>query len=423
MGGSASIDGGTMVCTYSNGSVGIKARYLVQLEAHMGLPAKRPIVTIEDEQCMMAVWAAVVRGTSAFCPRDHITPTKFFYTTFYSLLFAAKPSIRRLFRSSMTLQGRVLTALIGALATATRTDHSTFNIQQLALHHAKYGATNDDYVVLGNTLLQTLFVVSGTDWSTDAHNAFLNAYCLYYYIMLPVILQASPRPIKSSLCANVVATEAIACDITRIVLFVNHPLRYHPGDAVLLQLAIPDAEGDGIRRAFPLTSICENTNGKIEICVQRRDKVSNWLCDRRQEDVVHVCWITSGIHLETDTPEFIAPKLLFVSQGVDGAPFVAMTKGLYAVQDKYPGDIVWLQIADEPIAYFCELEWHRCRVVAEAQITKQRLQAVAPDISERHMFVSGSAAFIESVCDLFLDAGGTQCTVYSFEDIPTSDDI
>ncbi|OQR92903.1 hypothetical protein ACHHYP_03065 [Achlya hypogyna] len=413
--GAASLEDTSMVYVDDDGSVGIRDNFRVLLAPDMGMSIKEPIVTPKHEALMRSHWAIVVKGTEAFDREKHVTPTKFFYTTFYSLLFEASPSIRPMFRSSMTFQGRMLTGVIGALATATHADNGIFNIQQLAVNHAKYGATNEHYITLGETLLQTLAIVSGSAWTEAIKIAYLNAYCLYYYIMLPVILDTPPAHIKTSLRALVTAKEMLADDIARITITVDFPLRYHPGDAVLLHLPMPSGDE---RRAYAITSLCEDARGTFEICVQSSSASSSWLVDAEVNAAVGVYWIMAGLHFETDTPATLPRKPLFVSEGIGAAPFLAMVKGLRSVLGDMEGDVVWLQVAPAPVEYFTNpwaTRWDRCGIFADSAVTQSGLLAIAPDLAERHLYVAGSATFIETTKELFVAAGGAQYDVYSFD--------
>ncbi|OQS03150.1 hypothetical protein THRCLA_04543 [Thraustotheca clavata] len=410
MGGAVSQEEASMVYCCPDGALRIKPSFLAVLQDEMELDVKDPIVTREQEALIKKNWTAVCNGTNAFAMEKSMTPAKFFYTTFYSIFFREAPSVRPMFRSSMTFQGRMLTGVIGSLATAVHAETSIANIQQLAINHAKYGATKEHYAALGRTLLQTLEIVSGSEWSEEIKKAYLTSYCFLYYIMLPVVLDTPPTLQKASLRAIIKNKEMLSSDIARLTIEVHFPLRYHPGDSVFLCLPMREADA---RRSYAITSLYEPHSTTFDICVQNTSITSAWLCNVSVDSHVRVYWIDSALHFETDTPELLPLKPLLVSEEIGAAPFYVMVKGLHSVHESFNGDVIWLQCASKPIEYFQTpfvnaTSWNRCRIATDTSLTQARLLEIAPDLAERQLYIVGSAAFVAEAKRIFIAAGGTE---------------
>ncbi|OQR91327.1 hypothetical protein ACHHYP_04798 [Achlya hypogyna] len=416
MGGGASHEESSMVSTDEDGNLGIKESFLAVLMEAMDLDVKRPYVTKEHETLIKNNWIAVNRGTVAFDPSKHLTPTKFFYTTFYSLMFKEAPSIRPMFRSSMTVQGKVLAGIIGTMATVIKSRNVVQVCQDLAARHTTFGATKEHYNVMGLVLLKTLAIISGPEWNDAVHEAYYTAYCFLYYLMLPVIMDKQPKPIKPWLPGKITAKEAIATDTVRLSIVMDFPLRYHAGDSILLGLPLPTGEE---RRSYAITSVYDANVKAFEICVQARGPASQWLHDINLDMNVNVYWINGGVHFETDTPESIPKKILLVSDGIGAAPFHAMIKGLHLVQDKWDGTVAALQIGPEPIPAF-NIHWNRCTIKTEKSLGPGSLASAAADFSTRRLYIAGVQAFVDEVTSLFVSGGGNpkEIEVYSWDNTP-----
>ncbi|EQC41381.1 hypothetical protein SDRG_01352 [Saprolegnia diclina VS20] len=331
-----------------------------------------------------------------------MTPVKFFHTTFYAKLFARVPSARRLFRSSMTLQGKSITGMVHTLATLIRSHDVVETAQRLATMHASYGACKEHYADVGLTLLETLEAVSGPVWSEQIKTAYLNAYCFVYYLMLPVILSTPVTPLAPSVDAHIVATDAIASNVYRLRIAVDLPLRYHPGDAVVV--GVPLAIGE-VRAVVALTSLYDANSREIEVCVENVDKVSEWLCNAPLQSTLQVFWVVSSLHWELDTPAFLPRKALFLSQGAAGAPFFATVRALHAAS--IDCDVLWLQSGSESIPYFehpfDDIPWARCQIA----LVDAPTALCSYDVAGWHAYIAGSTDFVETSTQSFVQAGGS----------------
>ncbi|KDO21876.1 hypothetical protein SPRG_12378 [Saprolegnia parasitica CBS 223.65] len=424
MGSGLSVEENSMLYVDAHGALGLKETYVAPLEASMDLDIKRPLVTKEHEALIHKHWAVVCRGTSAFQKEKHLTPTKFFASTFYATLFKAAPGVRPMFRSSMTVQGKALTGLVATLATVIKANNVAEVCINLARMHAQYGATRAHYTGVGLALLETLQAVSANEWSTEIRTAYLTSYCLLYYLMLPTIIETPRRPLQPSLPGHIARKERLAHGVMKLSIALDFPLRYHAGDSILLGLPLPN--GEEVRRSYALTSLFDpsHTNA-IDICVEARGDASQWLVDAPIETVLNVYWINTGVHFETDTFTSIPHRLLFVSHGLGAAPVYAMVKGLYAIRSQYEGDICMLQVFEEsPIPYFQSVcsdgPWSSLKIATATTLTQEALLELAPDVATRHLYVAGPPAFVDATSRLFLENGGDaqNLVVYSFDNTP-----
>ncbi|KDO21877.1 hypothetical protein SPRG_12379 [Saprolegnia parasitica CBS 223.65] len=392
MGGGASHEEASMVNVDEDGNLSIKESFLSFLMDAMDLDVKRPVVTKEHEALIKANWAAVNKGTVAYDAAKHLSPTKFFYTTFYSLMFKEAPSIRPMFRSSMTVQGKVLAGIIGTMSTVIKSKNVVQVCQDLAARHTTFGATKEHYNVMGLVLMKTLAIISGPEWNDAVHEAYLTAYCFLYYLMLPVIMDKQPKPIKPSLPGKITAKETIGDNTVRLSITMDFPLRYHAGDSILLGLPLHTGE---VRRSYAISSVYDAEVKPFDICVEAVSESSKWLVEANVDSVVNVYWINGGVHFETDTPDSIPKKLLFVSQGIGAAPFHAMTKGCHSIKDKWDGDIAALHVTSNPISAFQTIHWDRCTMATANELSTEALLGVAPDLAHRRLYIAGSTAFAE----------------------------
>ncbi|OQR91318.1 hypothetical protein ACHHYP_04799 [Achlya hypogyna] len=387
----------------------------------MDLEIKRPIVTKDHEAMIHNHWAIVCRGTAVFQKEKHLTPTKFFAKTFYATLFKIAPGSRPMFRSSMTVQGKALTGLVAVMATVMKADNVVETCQDLARMHARFGATKAHYSSVGTALLETLEIVSGPEWSAEIRSAYLTSYCLLYYLMLPVILETPRRPIQTSLPGHIARKDALGANTVRLLIVLDFPLRYHPGDSILLGVPLPTGE---VRRSYVITSLHSPGASTFEICVQAIGEASKWLCAASLDAAVNVYWINPGVHFETDTFTSIPHRLLFISHGISVAPFFAMIKGLYAIKSQYEGDVAALQCYEgPPIAYFqrpFEGDWANCHIVTAAKFTVTGALDLTPDLAQRHLYISGPVEFVQEATRHFIEAGGAESNivVYSFDNTP-----
>ncbi|RHZ01272.1 hypothetical protein DYB31_014743 [Aphanomyces astaci] len=171
MGGAVSVENAEIIYVAEDGAIGLTESFASRFENDMPFDIKRPVVTRQHEALIKENWSAICQGTSAFDAVKHLTPTKFFYRTFYNMLFETAPSLRPIFRSSMTVQGKSLAGIIKTLATVINGANIVSAAHGLAKGHLKYGTKKDHYTAVGQNLLQTLEIVSGDKWTPEISTA------------------------------------------------------------------------------------------------------------------------------------------------------------------------------------------------------------------------------------------------------------
>ncbi|KAF0684597.1 Aste57867_23401 [Aphanomyces stellatus] len=419
----------TILQVSSDGAIGLTHAFLVYFYESMPPPFKleQPNFTTTHEALIKTNWTAISHGTSAFDPRRHLTPSKFFYTTFYRTLFRADPSLRAMFRSSMTVQGKSLAGILNTLIMVVHGNHFITTIQTIAEQHLVVGVTKHHYAVFGQALLDALELVSGDAWSAGMRDAYLNAYSLVFYIMLPIILTAAPDPIAASLLATIAASTAISPTAKRISLVFDFSLRFHPGDAIWLGLPLPTGY---VRRHFCITSISMEGTNAIDICVESLGEASQWLCDQPVGATVDLFWVESDVRLEIDTPHTLPPHIVFASDGIGCIPCLVMLEGLYLVRDVYRGSVVSIQSAPSPndIALFktgvsstghgqAICDWDASTIVYAPTISVETLGQHVPKIEDAEFYVCGPAAFVAATQSAWVTAGGAEDRMheYSFD--------
>ncbi len=98
---------------------------------------------------------------------------------FYSKLFNDKPSLRRMFPSSMNDQYRKLMDMLNTII--ARLDHLnelSDDIAAMAQRHVQYGVRPAHYKLVGKALLWTLEKGLGHDWTPDVSQAWITCYTI-----------------------------------------------------------------------------------------------------------------------------------------------------------------------------------------------------------------------------------------------------
>ena len=96
---------------------------------------------------------------------------------FYARLFGLDPSVKRLFKSDMTEQGKRLMAMISVAAKGL--DHIEDlvpAVQDLGRRHAGYGVQQDHYATVGVALLGTLEEALGDEFTSEVKEAWSSVY-------------------------------------------------------------------------------------------------------------------------------------------------------------------------------------------------------------------------------------------------------
>jgi hemoglobin-like flavoprotein len=98
---------------------------------------------------------------------------------FYNRLLELDPSLRALFTSDMTEQGRKLMGMITvAVNGLDRLDEIIPAVRALGKRHSGYGVTDDHYDTVATALLWTLEPGLGDAFTDDTRNAWIKTYTL-----------------------------------------------------------------------------------------------------------------------------------------------------------------------------------------------------------------------------------------------------
>ncbi len=104
---------------------------------------------------------------------------------FYERLFEVAPQVRRLFRSDMNTQGRMLMATLGLVVNNLEQPERVLGmIGKLGARHQDYGARPEHYPVVGETLLWTLQQGLGKGFTPAHRRAWQEAYALLSGLMI-----------------------------------------------------------------------------------------------------------------------------------------------------------------------------------------------------------------------------------------------
>ena len=98
---------------------------------------------------------------------------------FYTRLFELDPTLRSMFRSDMSQQGRKLMDALRAVVANLRTiDRVIPGVQAMARRHVKYGVKAEDYATVGHALIDTLRKAFGSAFTEELSESWLAAYTL-----------------------------------------------------------------------------------------------------------------------------------------------------------------------------------------------------------------------------------------------------
>ncbi|MBV8099008.1 MAG: hemin receptor [Verrucomicrobia bacterium] len=124
-------------------------------------------MTKDDKQLVRDSWAKVmpISDTAA--------------ELFYNRLFELDPSLRPLFTSDMTEQGRKLMGMITvAVNGLDRLDEIIAAVRALGKRHSGYSVTDDHYDTVATALLWTLERGLGDAFTDATRNAWIKTYTL-----------------------------------------------------------------------------------------------------------------------------------------------------------------------------------------------------------------------------------------------------
>ena len=96
---------------------------------------------------------------------------------FYARLFGLDPSVKRLFKSDMTEQGKRLMAMMSvAVKGLDHIEDLVPAVQDLGRRHARYGVQQDHYATVGVALLGTLEEALGDEFTSEVKEAWSSVY-------------------------------------------------------------------------------------------------------------------------------------------------------------------------------------------------------------------------------------------------------
>jgi hemoglobin-like flavoprotein len=109
-----------------------------------------------------------------------------FTKTFYANLFADYPEVEPLFANAqMQEQGKKLFAsLVLTIDSLRRPEFLTKTLRGLGTRHIKYGVLPQHYPMVGNSLLKSLKLFLGKDWTIEVERAWIEAYTAVSNLML-----------------------------------------------------------------------------------------------------------------------------------------------------------------------------------------------------------------------------------------------
>lgn len=220
--------------------------------------------------------------------------------------------------------------------------------------------------------------------------------------------------------------------VCRRVLDITHDVRsfqfeplgeaaftFDPGQFITVQLEI---DGEKIARCYTISSPPTRPH-LMSITVKRvvGGPVSNWLHDNLTPGSRIVALAPRGAFTVTGTQ---AEKYLFLSAGSGITPVMSMTRTLYDLGSdadvlfvhsaRTPADIIFRRELDSIAAvmpnirvnHVCEGDYPAERWTGlRGRLSTAMLQAIAPDVCEREIFVCGPAAYMASVRRILDEAG------------------
>ncbi|MBC7601802.1 MAG: hemin receptor [Ramlibacter sp.] len=105
-------------------------------------------------------------------------------TLFYNRLFSLDPSLRRMFKGDLTLQGQMLMSVIGtAVSGLSNLETLAPIVRKLGARHVGYGVRTEHYAIVGSALLWTLEQGLGAKFTPDVRDAWVGAYDLLSEVM------------------------------------------------------------------------------------------------------------------------------------------------------------------------------------------------------------------------------------------------
>lgn len=99
-----------------------------------------------------------------------------FAANFYERVFAKAPQVRSMFKNNMTVQGRLLTHMLGGIVySLSRPGHLKLGLKSLGKNHAKYGVIPGHYPVVKEAMLETIEDEMGELYTAEVGAAWTQA--------------------------------------------------------------------------------------------------------------------------------------------------------------------------------------------------------------------------------------------------------
>lgn len=109
---------------------------------------------------------------------------------FYKNLFEADPSLKKLFKNDMVVQGKKLTQMLGAAVNGLNNLEKLIPVvEDLGKRHVDYGVKESQYKTVGAALLKTLSQGLGKDFTPEVEKAWTEVYG----VLSKVMIDASKR--------------------------------------------------------------------------------------------------------------------------------------------------------------------------------------------------------------------------------------
>lgn len=103
---------------------------------------------------------------------------------FYAKLFEYDPSLRSMFKTDLTAQGKKLMSVLKiAVDSLNDLEKLVPVLQKLAQKHVSYGVKMNDYTPVGNALIYTLQTGLGDDFTAETKAAWIAVYKVIAHVM------------------------------------------------------------------------------------------------------------------------------------------------------------------------------------------------------------------------------------------------
>lgn len=112
---------------------------------------------------------------------------------FYSKLFSDHQPLRKMFPNDMQAQYRKLIEMISAIVSRLdQMESITADIEAMAIRHVQYGVKEEQYALVGESLLWTLSRGLGSQWNDALQEAWTSCYTELADVMISASRAHSP---------------------------------------------------------------------------------------------------------------------------------------------------------------------------------------------------------------------------------------